>query len=143
MSFTTELKTFTEKEAKPYFDRVVRGVIIEIGTRLVYRSPVGDPSTWQSPPPEGYVGGAFRVNWQYEFGKEADGTLAEIEANPTVAISRITNKVLGAQVNGIHYIVNNMPYAQRLEDGWSGQAPQGMVGLVELEFEQIVRGIAA
>ena len=28
---------------------------------------------------------------------------------------------------GVSFVQNNLPYAQRLEDGWSSQAPAGMV----------------
>jgi hypothetical protein len=36
------------------------------------------------------------------------------------------------------YIVNNLPYAIPLEYGHSSQAPQGMVRLAAIEFQQLV-----
>lgn len=36
-------------------------------------------------------------------------------------------------------ISNNLPYAQRLEDGWSDQAPIGMVKVTVAEFQSIVK----
>jgi hypothetical protein len=42
----------------------------------------------------------------------------------------------------IAYIQNNLPYAQRLEDGWSKQAPAGMVALSLAELQaEIVGGL--
>ena len=38
--------------------------------------------------------------------------------------------------------MNNAPYAQRIENGWSRQAPQGLVGLTVVMFQQIVREAA-
>jgi hypothetical protein len=38
-----------------------------------------------------------------------------------------------------YYITNNLPYAERLEYGWSGQAPSGMIRLSLAEFEQVLR----
>ncbi len=64
VSFTLQLKAFAEK-AKGNADLVVRKVVLDIGTRVVLRSPVGDPDLWEGKAPKGYVGGRFRGNWQY------------------------------------------------------------------------------
>jgi hypothetical protein len=39
---------------------------------------------------------------------------------------------------GVHYLQNNLPYAWRLETGYSKQAPAGIVGITALEFGGIV-----
>lgn len=36
------------------------------------------------------------------------------------------------------YIQNNLPYINRLENGWSGQAPQGMVRLTMQEVQSYI-----
>jgi len=41
----------------------------------------------------------------------------------------------------IVYLANNLPYAQRLEDGWSQQAPEGMVKLTVQRFQQIADAV--
>ncbi|KAA5656825.1 hypothetical protein J471_5157, partial [Acinetobacter baumannii 1032359] len=33
------------------------------------------------------------------------------------------------KLGNLVYIQNNQPYAERLENGWSDQAPQGIYGL--------------
>ena len=38
------------------------------------------------------------------------------------------------------YIQNNLPYANRLENGWSNQAPAGMVALTIAEVEAQMDG---
>lgn len=38
----------------------------------------------------------------------------------------------------ITYLANNLPYAQRLENGWSDQAPQGMVALTVAELQDAI-----
>jgi len=40
------------------------------------------------------------------------------------------------------YLTNNLPYIQRLEDGYSGQSPSGMVEITLAEFDGIVARIA-
>jgi hypothetical protein len=135
--FALDIRRFAEKCGSKA-NLVVRKVIMEIGTRVVLRSPVGDPSQWQNSAPPGYTGGHFRANWQYAESSMPQGILPDIDKTGRVSIDRV--KQVKPQAFGkVHYIVNNLPYAQRLETGWSKQAPGGMVGLVIAEFQAIVR----
>ena len=143
MSFSADLSKFCRKEAPEKTGAIIRGVVIEIGNRLVQRSPVGDPNNWESPPPPGYAGGRFRGNWQYRFGNPENGESERIDPSGRATIDAIKTGVTLAKVAGVHWISNNLPYAERLENGWSGQAPQGIVGLTEIEFPQIVREVMA
>ena len=139
MSFSADLSKFCHKEAPESLSKIVRGVVIEIADRVITRSPVGDATKWQQPgsAPAGYVGGHFRHNWQYGFGSAPSTELGGTEND---AKARIESQA--SRESGQHWIVNNTPYAERLELGWSGQAlPQGIVGLTELEFPEIVRSV--
>jgi len=139
MSFTAELQDYTQNEAPKFIDSFVRTVVLEIGNRLVFRSPVGNPELWEMPAPPGYVGGRFRANWQYGFNVAPQGDLPIVDASGQASVSRITNGALGNPTDGITFIVNNLPYGERLEEGHSSQAPLGMIKLTELEFPEIVR----
>lgn len=141
MTFALDLSKFAAA-AKGRMGDVVRKVVFDIGTRVVMRSPVGDATLWQSPPPPGYVGGRFRGNWQYGYGAMPGGTLPDIDASGSASFNRVRAGIEAAPAAGIHYIANNLPYAQRLEDGWSKQAPAGMVGLTVVEFGGIVESAA-
>lgn len=141
MTFSDDLAKFSDK-AKGRMADVVRKVVIDVGERLVMRSPVGDGTLWQTSPPPGYVGGRFRANWQYGYGSMPPGDLPDIDKTGAASNTRIRSGVTGAPVAGIHYICNNLPYAQRLEDGYSKQAPTGMVALTVVEFGGVVQGAA-
>lgn len=125
-------------------DGVVRKIIYDLSTNIVLRSPVGDPKYWKRPAPPGYVGGRFRGNWQYSVG-DIDMTVTQaIDPAGGPTISRLHAKVPENTLGKVHYITNSLPYANRLEDGWSWrQAPNGMVQLAIVEFDQIVRAAAA
>lgn len=143
-SFVADLSSFASK-AKGSMDKVVRKVVLDVGTSVVEKSPVGDGNFWKSPPPPGYVGGRFRGNWQYTFNAIPKGQADAIDPSGSISIGRIS-KGLGGQTNvaGIHYVSNNLPYAQRLEEGWSyRQAPQGMVMLTVVEFQSLFKRAAA
>lgn len=138
--FTLDLSEYAKKTSSN-MDTLVREVIMAVGERIVERSPVGNPSLWKNPasaPPE-YVGGRFRGNWQYHFGTPPEGVLPDIDASGASSLNRLIAGVSASPAAGLHYIANNLPYAQRLEDGWSTQAPAGMVGLAIVDFQGIVR----
>ena len=42
-------------------------------------------------------------------------------------------------MNKVQFFTNNLPYAAALENGHSGQAPGGMVGITALDAAQLFR----
>lgn len=141
MSFELDLKAFAEKTSAKA-NAVVRKIVIDVGTALVMKSPVGDAEFWQHPAPPGYVGGRFRANWQYGFGAPLLATNEKVDPEGAATIQTIVGKVSDKPAGHVHYITNSLPYADRLEHGWSRQAPQGMVGLTVLEYGPIVEAAA-
>lgn len=141
MSFDEDINNFaTKTNAK--LEEVIRRTVIEVGKKLVYRTPVGNPTIWKTPKaPAGYVGGNARLNWQYRFGSIPQDHLKGTDPNGSVAIGRITSGVIASPVFGIHYIVNNAPHIRPLENGHSTQAPNGMVELTTIEFEDTIKDI--
>ena len=120
-------------------DRLVRKVAIDLLKSVVYKSPVGDATLWQSPPPAGYVGGRFRGNWQLGLNAKPSGEVDNIDANgSSTLVAGMANIPTTNAAGNIYYITNNLPYAQRLENGWSTQAPAGIVSLTVAEFDGIV-----
>lgn len=138
MTFALDLQKFAEKTAAKA-DDAVGAIVVGIASRLDERSPVGDATYWISPPPAGYVGGHFRANWQLGVEKIPQGELAGVDPTGEAAQGRIVASVPDDASGKLYYLANNTPYARRLEDGWSRQAPQGLVALTVVEFEQVVR----
>lgn len=123
------------------FDLFLRNVLLRMGKQLVFSSPVGNPTLWESPPPKGYVGGRFRANWQMGHDAMPDGVIDAIDPSGAATVGRLQASALMAKAGGVTYIVNNLPYARRLEFGHSTQCPVGgMVGAVESQFSSFVRG---
>lgn len=138
MSFGDDVERFARR-ASARADAITRKIVIDIGTALVMKSPVGDPDYWISPAPPGYTGGRFRANWQYGVAEANPTTTEEIDKSGSATIAGIVGKVSMDAGGKIHYITNSLPYARRLEDGWSKrQAPHGMIALTVTEFQPIV-----
>lgn len=135
MSFKGQLEAFVRK-TEGNMALATKKVLIDIGARIVERTPVGDPSIWAGPAPKGYVGGRARGSWQYSINAPASGDTIVIDPTGASTVAAITNKI--NPIPAIHYISSNLPYIQALENGWSSQAPNGMVGLTAIEFSNIV-----
>lgn len=113
----------TEKK----MDLLVRKVALEMFSKVIMRSPVDT--------------GRFRANWIVGIGSLPPGTLELNDKSGTATIGAATAKAAGVQAGDTIALVNNLPYSQRLEDGYSSQAPGGMVGLTVQEFQRIVRKV--
>jgi hypothetical protein len=142
MGFGLDLKAFGEKvDART--NAVVRNITAGVLLSLVARSPVGDASYWINPPPPGYVGGRFRGNWQAGIDEPNLVTTEDVDPSGEKTISRNTEAINLSGAGHKIFITNSLPYAQRLENGWSRQAPLGIVGLTVIEFEPIVKAAVA
>jgi hypothetical protein len=137
-SFATDITAFAKKTSQT-MDSAVREVVMELASEVVLRSPVGDKERWAinlsrasrglQAIPEGYVGGHFRANNQYHFGSVPQGEINGVDTDGGKTVAAVRAGVYSSQVAGVHYIVNNVPYALPLENGHSNQAPQGIYGL--------------
>ena len=119
-------------------DKVVRGTLLDLSRRIVLRTPVGNPSLWQGPPPPGYTGGQARGNWQASIGSPASGTTSGTDKSGASTIAGIAGEVQQAPGN-VFFITNNLPYISILEhDGWSTQAEEGMVRISLRELDRSI-----
>ena len=121
---------------------VVRLSSLKLLESIDQKSPVGDPDTWASPAPAGYTGGQFRANWNYSIGSPDLSVIANKDPSGGESMRRAsdTKYMLGEKI----FISNSLPYAYRLEyEGWSKQAPEGMVRISVIEFRDFVREAAA
>lgn len=136
--FALRIREFAEK-AKDNMEAVVVKTTIDIASKVVERSPVGNPDNWKSPPPKGYVGGRFRANWQIGLDAPATGELDLIDASGAPTKTRLASEIESIGMGHIVHITNNLPYGPRLEyEGHSSQAPQGMVRITVAEFQSII-----
>jgi len=139
MSFSSQLKKFNQKTQKKA-ERVFRQSALTLFGNIVKQSPVGNPSLWASNPPPNYVGGSFRANWQASINSRETGTVES--TNATAANASIASAVSNAKLGDTIYFTNNLPYALRLEQGWSTQAPSGWVKANTMQWKYIVNRFA-
>lgn len=96
-------------------DKGIRATILELSTAIIKETPAKT--------------GAARRNWQASIGRGATGVLAaegSVGASQAKAIAEV-GQTVSVAVGDLYYLTNNLPYIERLEYGWSQQAPGGMV----------------
>ena len=123
MSFALDVSKFVEK-AKKNPEKVMRQVSIKLFSAIIKASPVDT--------------GRFRMNWMASGGNPALGVTDATDKSGNIAIGNATGFVLKAADWREFTLTNNLPYAQRLEYGWSRQAPQGMVRTNVSRFQQLI-----
>lgn len=113
-SFTAAIKDFAELPEK-----MIRGTCIGMASRVIKRSPVDT--------------GRFRNNWQASIDAPAVGK--DPGGNNQIDMVNTANKMVPGNT---FYLTNNLPYAERLEYGWSSQAPKGMIRLTLSEYQDVI-----
>ena len=123
MSFARDLDRFRLKVDAAHSDSA-RGVALELFRSVIMDSPVDT--------------GRFRGNWQASLQAPATNELERLDLSGGAAIGAMQGVVTGWNGTGVVFMANNLPYAQRLEYGWSKQAPQGMVRKNVARIQSIV-----
>lgn len=119
-------------------ENVIKGTLWEMSSRVVKRTPVGDPNLWSFPPPPGYTGGMARGNWFASISSPHVGTVNKIDKSGNVTLAGMADDIDRAP-GEVFYLTNNLDYMKRLEyDAWSTQAPQGMVRVTLAELNVVI-----
>jgi len=113
-----------ERIAGDKVDEVIRGTLLDMTRRVIFRTPVKT--------------GRARGNWQATINNPATGPVTGVDTagNSTLAEAAPITEVAPGNV---YYLTNNLPYAERLEFGWSQQAPSGMVRITLSELDRSIR----
>jgi hypothetical protein len=115
-------------------EKMMRGTVIGCASRIIKRTPVGNPDLWAGRAPVGYVGGTLRGNWQPSIGQPVSGTITRTDSSGAAVTSDIAREGQRLNIGAVFYMTNNLPYAARIEfDGWSTQASAGMMRIEVLE----------
>jgi hypothetical protein len=141
-AFALDLQKYVDAY-KERADVLVGEIVANVAAEVDMRSPIGDATYWKSKPPKGYVGGRFRANWQLGVGVLNPATTDAVDRSAKggdggATTSRIVAAIPKDAAGKVYWLSNSLPYAGRIEHGWSRQAPQGVVGLTAVRFQKIV-----
>jgi len=92
-------------------EKTIRAVALQTFSNIIQASPVDT--------------GRFRANWQATINAPASNTLNTTQS--TVANISVTKATQQYKIDKVLFLTNNLDYAERLEYGYSQQAPSGWV----------------
>ncbi len=123
--FKLDLSRMHQHEIPAKVLQVQRAIGLHVISQVIQRSPVDT--------------GRFRMGWQAKVGNpslwmppEGAESYAVPNASTLLASSGLTTPFQAL------YITNNLPYAERLEEGWSKQAPEGIVAQTVASINQFI-----
>lgn len=120
-------RNLTEKVVPKQVLQLHQKVHLQLVDSLIFDTPVGNPSLWKSPPPEGYVGGRARGGWETTLGAIPDAETGRIDPNGGATQAANHAGLMGLMPFGLSVIVNMVPYIRRLNEGWSTQQAANFV----------------
>lgn len=94
-------------------EKVIRGTLLSFTRRVIRETPVDT--------------GRLRGNWQSSLNVPEMGQLQTMDKTGSNASSDAQVSLDKLKLGDIFWFTNNLPYARRIEEGWSQQAPQGML----------------
>lgn len=109
------------KETDENVGKIHRAVLLEGLKGVVRMTPVDK--------------GRARGNWQVTHGAPATGELETEDKRGGLTIARGSAAAMEAKPYSVSHIANNVPYIERLEDGYSAQAPAGMLNVTFLRLQ--------
>lgn len=132
MSLASDLKRASQR-IKMDTEKKLRGTCFSLSSKVIKRTPVGNPDLWESPPPHDYIGGTLRNAWRASVNAPSSEVGTTPDEGAGMALGTVNEAVARLGLGNTFYVANNMPYARRVEEGWSSQAPAGMVGITLAE----------
>lgn len=123
MGFAADLKRLCDA-AGDKAELVVRKAALDLGGQMVDRSPVDT--------------GRFKSNWMTGIGAMDSSTTTAADPSGQPSRTKLQAQVAGWKPGQTIWITSSLPYAYRLEHGYSKQAPGGMVRLAVQNYAQAV-----
>lgn len=122
MSFASDVEAYAKK-AGASLDETSRAIVLELFGSVIKDTPVDT--------------GRAKGNWQTTIGAPATGTVDRL--GESEAMADVSQQTSSFGAGKVIYLSNNLPYIYRLEyDGWSQQAPGGMLRKNVARIQSIV-----
>lgn len=122
MSFASDVEAYAKKVGAS-LDETSRAIVLELFGSVIKDTPVDT--------------GRAKGNWQTTIGAPASGTVDR--HGESEALADVSQQTASFGAGKVIYLSNNLPYIYRLEyDGWSQQAPSGMLRKNVARIQSIV-----
>ena len=123
-NFALDLRKFAKK-AGDNAEKVVRSVILDVDYSVIDMSPRDK--------------GRFVNNWNVNLNSIDKSTTEAVDLSGDASKARANAALLNFKIGDTAYISNSLPYAQRLEDGYSKKAASGMVKVTLAQYQTFIK----
>lgn len=113
--FALAVDAFAKKDVPQLVEQFTRRVALQLLDDIVHPWPVDT--------------GHSRANWQVTLDTPATGVVEGVDKDGGATIAKGAAVIGQLKAYGKVWLSNNLPYSVRLEQGWSQQAPAGVVGI--------------
>lgn len=141
MGFADDIRKWADQTRRDR-DTVIAEVVTDVSTAIIDRNPIGDVSLWETPPTgkrrATYRPGGMVNSWHSSIGQIGSISMRSPNTSGVASLAQLA-AVAPFASGKIFTFANPAPYARRIEFGWSSQAPAGMVRLVKVRFQAIVK----
>ena len=124
MSFSLDLSRFADRSENE-MKLIAKKVFIGLSTAVIKDTPVD-------------TGRAIN-NWMPDLNNYSTSTTENTDKSGKVAISNATKTASTMKLGDTMTMVNNLPYIQALEYGWSKKAPDGFLRINLSKYQKWVR----
>jgi len=125
--FSAAIGEFTDQDIPQKVQQATQKIGLQALRGVVLKTPVDT--------------GRARGNWNVTFGNPSTRVSENRDKPGDNTINKGSGKISRVEPFGRIYISNNLPYILPLENGWSTQAPTGMVSTTVTEIESQFRRI--
>lgn len=116
-------------------EKTINATVLNMYKKIIDRTPIGNPALWHPPYwPKNYTPGKLKAAWTISLNGDETKTLG---------IGSLGLNINSLSSNKKIAISNDQPYVQRVENGWSTQAPAGMMKVTVAEYTDILGTNAA
>ena len=123
-NFALDLRKFAKK-AGDNAEKVVRSVILDVDYSVIDMSPRDK--------------GRFVNNWNVNINSIDKSTREDVDLSGDDSKARANAALVNFKIGDTAYISNSLPYAQRLEDGYSQKAASGMVKVTLAQYQTFIK----
>ena len=123
-------------------ERVVRGTLYGVASRVIRGTPVAAPEEWLKPDPT-YIGGTLRGGWNASIGSPDLAKKATKDQSGDSTVLAMSVVVNSLELGQTFYLTNPYPYAMAIEYGWSKQArnPNGMLRIAIADTQAVINAL--
>lgn len=111
-------------KSKKNIDKILRETVEEVFSSIIEDTPIKT--------------GALKGNWIASIGSPSSDKTGTLDRMGDITVSNMRKEIRDFKTGDTVYLVNTLEYAERIEYGYSGQAPYGMVRVNIVRFDTIL-----